>query len=175
MKTSTSILCVLAASTLLVAGCDRQGTGSTASQRMDQSSSKMADATSSMTTATGDTAITAKVKAVSRDGDAWVQWTFDRAWTLPPKEKPDAEPPSNRFFEQIGVVSGTGTLSPRGVASDVALSRSGPRENNCGKVPSATAAVTAWPGRDRSRASAPPSGPARSARPASTPDPRGCS
>jgi len=63
MKTSTSILCVLAASTLLVAGCDRQGTGSTASQRMDQSSSKMADATSSMTTATGDTAITAKVKA----------------------------------------------------------------------------------------------------------------
>ena len=70
MKTRTSILVALAATALLVGGCDRPSTST--SQKLDQSAPKTADATpssgsamsgSNMSAAAGDTAITAKVKA----------------------------------------------------------------------------------------------------------------
>ena len=73
MRTRTSLL-VLAVAALAIAGCERQGTSSSTSQKLDQSTPKSADATSSsgatasesssnMSAAAGDTAITAKVKA----------------------------------------------------------------------------------------------------------------
>jgi hypothetical protein len=72
--------------------------------------------------------IGARVKAVDRDGGAWVQWTFDSAKALPREGRPEAEAQSNAYFERVGTVSGTGSLSARGVASDVVLSRAGPKE-----------------------------------------------
>ncbi|HKE39000.1 MAG TPA: BON domain-containing protein [Casimicrobiaceae bacterium] len=79
MNTRTSMLVALAATALLVGGCDRPSTST--SQKLDQSAPKTADATpapksadatpssgsamsgSNMSAAAGDTAITAKVKA----------------------------------------------------------------------------------------------------------------
>src|SRR5215471_13722371 len=79
MKTRTSMLVALAATAMLVGGCDRPSTST--SQKLDQSAPKSADATpapktpdampnsgsamsgSNMSAAAGDTAITAKVKA----------------------------------------------------------------------------------------------------------------
>ena len=63
MTTRISMLCALAAVALLAGGCDQQSSSRSTSQKIDQLAPKVADATSTMSTAADDTAITAKVKA----------------------------------------------------------------------------------------------------------------
>jgi osmotically-inducible protein OsmY len=62
-----TVLTALAASLLLVSGCGQQGTNSTVGQKMDRTADKVAaattDASSKVSMAADDTAITAKVKA----------------------------------------------------------------------------------------------------------------
>lgn len=57
------MLCALAAAALLTGGCEQQSTSRSTSQKIDQLAPKVADATSTMSTAADDTAITARVKA----------------------------------------------------------------------------------------------------------------
>ncbi|MGH8714570.1 MAG: BON domain-containing protein [Casimicrobiaceae bacterium] len=63
----TFAIAALASSLLLVAGCGQHDATSTVGQKLDQTTSKMADATSNASSkvamAADDTAITAKVKA----------------------------------------------------------------------------------------------------------------
>jgi len=64
MSARTAVACALAAAALLVAGCEQQSGGrSSVGQKMDQIAPKVADATSNMSAAVDDAAITTKVKA----------------------------------------------------------------------------------------------------------------